>query len=402
MPRTVICHHCGEQLTISNDQDACSVVCSACRERVYVPQLIARPPTCLDPNAPQAVHFDSRPEPPPRIVSRTKRNKKWLRKFSIAVILLSLATMGFGTFGLWRLAGTDDFSSERDFFKVMPLPQFPSLDSPTRRLASGVQIYEVDTALINSPGPGKHMQFRIFMPHGVHPPRSLRCVLIPPSGSNLLSGAPLDRADYFDECLPFAEAGMAVVHYSLDGAARRDATDSTSKEGEQAAAYLAFMKAQAGIVNGRNAIEFVIQKLPQVNPKRIYVAGHGSAGTAALLLTSQDNRIRGCIALSPIVDVESYHASIDSRRSQRAFPSLRSFLKYTSPLHYPKDFQVPIFLFHARDDSAEQFGSTQQFARVLESLGVDTIFLSHLERGNSDSFKTYGIPQAVQWLKRIP
>ena len=41
--------------------------------------------------------------------------------------------------------------------------------------------------------------------------------------------------------------------------------------------------AQAGLVNARNALEFVLARVPEVDPKRIYAAGHSSAGTLALL-----------------------------------------------------------------------------------------------------------------------
>ena len=56
------------------------------------------------------------------------------------------------------------------------------------------------------------------------------------------------------------------------------------------------MAVQAGLANARTALEFALAKVPKLDAKRIYVAGHSSAATLALLFASHEPRIKACAA----------------------------------------------------------------------------------------------------------
>jgi hypothetical protein len=169
--------------------------------------------------------------------------------------------------------------SPNNLFPVsqVPVPTFPELGAPRVLQPSGVRMWFVK--LPPSSTPGQSMAFRVYLPPTDAPEHSIPCVLVAPAGSNLLVGNDMDADDYHKETLPYAEAGMAVIFYSLDGglADMQNATDGQFK-----AAYNQFRTAFAGVVNGRNALEYVLTKMPQVDPKRIYTAGHSSAGTVSL------------------------------------------------------------------------------------------------------------------------
>ena len=45
------------------------------------------------------------------------------------------------------------------------------------------------------------------------------------------------------------------------------------------AAYSACLAARAGLISCRNALEYVLKEIPEVDPGRIYTAGSGSGGT---------------------------------------------------------------------------------------------------------------------------
>src|SRR5690606_19591377 len=108
-----------------------------------------------------------------------------------------------------------------DLFPVaqIPVPKFPELAAPMPVGAAGVKTYTINLGSVpdNGGSPGMKMTMRVSLPPGEHAAGSLPCVLVAPAGTTLLEGASLDDGEYTDETLPYAEAGIAVVHYSIDG-----------------------------------------------------------------------------------------------------------------------------------------------------------------------------------------
>lgn len=281
------------------------------------------------------------------------------------------------------------------------LPEFPELGDPTATLdPSGVQVHWVDFQTVPAngvdPQPGTQMQLRVYLPKGEYAAHSLPCVLVAPAGSNLISGAQLDNDDYHDETLPYAEEGMAVVFYSLDGSMEGDDSDPE----EMAPFYHEFREARAGVVNGRNALDFVLARLPQVDPQRIYSAGHSSAGTLSLLLAEHEPRLRGCIAYAPATDVEARLGEAgENALMGLLFPGLGDFIRQSSPKTHVAQLNCPVFLFHARDDSNEPFATTQEFSELLKSNGKSCEFSIAESGDHYDSMIDQGIPRGIEWLK---
>lgn len=279
----------------------------------------------------------------------------------------------------------------------VPLPQFPPLGPAAPVGRSDVQLHFVDFGSIPANGeqPGMRMKMRVYVPVGQHAERSLPCVLVAPAGTNLLTGNDMDNDDYHDETLPYAEEGMVVVFYSLDGGL----TDMA--EGEQLRdAYLSFRRARAGVVNGRNALDYILAQVPQVDPQRIYSAGHSSAATLSLLLAAHEPRLRGCLAYAPATDVEArLEGAGDNAVLELLLPGIGDFLKQSSPKTHVARINCPIFLFHARDDSNEPFASTEAFARLLESNGKTLNFAVAESGDHYDSMIQEGIPRGIEWVK---
>lgn len=271
---------------------------------------------------------------------------------------------------------------------------FPEL-GPAQPVGSrGVQLHSVT---LNGSGPGAAMQMRVYLPPGEHPPQSLPCVLVAPAGSNLISGNRLDASNYHSETLPYAEAGMAVVFYSIDGGL---ADIETASDRQMVDAYKKFKAAQAGVVNGRNALEFVLAKLPQVNPQRVYCVGHSSAGTLSLLLAQHEPRIAACVAYAPCTDVELRLGEIaDDFAVRRAFPGIEQFLEDSSPSNHITALQCPTFVFHARDDDNEPFETTERFVVMLEQAEKRVTFEAVPFGGHYQSMIDRGIPAAIAWLQ---
>lgn len=291
-----------------------------------------------------------------------------------------------------------DAGSPNSLFSVsqIPVPSFPELGAPRVLQPSGVRMWFVK--LPPSSTPGQSMAFRVYLPPTDAPEHSIPCVLVAPAGSNLLVGNDMDADDYHKETLPYAEAGMAVIFYSLDGglADMQNATDAQFK-----AAYNQFRTAFAGVVNGRNALEYALTKMPQVDPKKIYTAGHSSAGTVSLLMSEHEPRLAGAIAYAPCSDVEARLAQGTSDPTmQRILPNLLNFVKQSSPKTHVAKVGCPLFLFHAMDDSNVMVGESQNFVQLLKNAGKQVEFQT-VPRGNHyQPMIDRGIPAAITWIKQ--
>jgi cephalosporin-C deacetylase-like acetyl esterase len=136
----------------------------------------------------------------------------------------------------------------------------------------------------------------------VTPGETVPCIVIAPAGTRLFHGILLGKGDS-EEHLRYLAAGFAVVACEIDGPLS-EAQSGDSKA--MVAAAKKFQAAKAGIRNMREALD-VTETLPWVNKKRIFVAGHSSAATLALQTAAfEQNRIAGCIAHAPEVNVTKH------------------------------------------------------------------------------------------------
>src|SRR5262249_51971365 len=153
----------------------------------------------------------------------------------------------------------------------------------------------------------------------------LALVLVPPAGSTLFAGMAMgegDRAEHY----PYVRAGFAVASFDIDGqvANLEKASDAAGLKGAQGVRH-----AQAGLVNAKAALDFVLAKVASVDPDRVYIAGHSSAATLALLVAEHEPRIKTCAAYAPVTDVEARLAEVIPQLD-RALPGYREFLRSSS------------------------------------------------------------------------
>src|SRR5690606_12289864 len=113
-------------------------------------------------------------------------------------------------------------------------------------------------------------------------PESPALVIVAPGGTNLLSGKNLssdDRAEH----LPYVKAGFVVMAYSLDGEVTAEMSGARAT-----AALQAYQASRAGLENAKIAIDLARERVPAIDPDRIFAVGHGSAGAHALLLAAEE------------------------------------------------------------------------------------------------------------------
>ncbi len=277
----------------------------------------------------------------------------------------------------------------------VPPPVFPDR-SASSELEPGVtqfiiELGEDDGGFYETPGHGGILY--LYLPTGEHAPRSLPCILIAPAGSTMLAGMDLVEEDE-PEHIPYVKAGCAVLSYELDGPCFDDTEIDDQRE-----AYQAFKASRAGLVNARNALEYVLAKMPEVDPARIYAAGHSSAATHALLFAEHEPRLAGVLAYAPACNLPK-RMGPQLAIFRFVMPGVVDFVTQSSPSTHAANLKCPTFLFHAENDDTCEFADTSALAETLKRQGTDVKFVSIPSGEHYESMINEGIPAGIEWLKQ--
>jgi dipeptidyl aminopeptidase/acylaminoacyl peptidase len=224
----------------------------------------------------------------------------------------------------------------------------------------------------------------------------LPLIIVPPAGSTLFGGMALSDGDR-REHYPYVRAGFAVVSFDIDGNVPnlKTATRAALVQGARE-----FGDAQAGLANFQAALEFVLPKHPNIDPDRIYVAGHSSAGTLALLAAEYEPRIKACAAYAACTDVEGRLAK-NIPWLEKSLPGYREFLRSSSPRTQPERLKCPVFLFHAQDDQTAPCADSTDFAALLKQTNPRVTLVITPTGGHYNSMIREGIPKAIEWFRRL-
>jgi dienelactone hydrolase len=312
--------------------------------------------------------------------------------FGGSALVLVLVCGGAAVF-LLRPPKASPAAIESFTFDDVPVPNFPDRAAATE-IAPGVWKREIslgeNDGYYDTPGHGGKLV--VYVPLGRLRPKSIPCVLITAAGSNLLSGMSLGEGDS-PEHLPYVKEGYFVVAYELDGP-----LDDTSDARQMKRAFDTFAKSRAGLVNARNALQYVLDKIPEVNPDQVYVAGHSSAATHALLFAEHESRLAGVIAYAPAINIPKRLGPL-LRIFEMQMPGVVDFATRSSPHTHIARLKCPTFLFHAENDSNCPIEETRKFADELKQQGTDVTFVSVPTGEHHYSMIQEGIPAAIKWLE---
>jgi len=276
----------------------------------------------------------------------------------------------------------------------VPMPVFPDRGKPQEPER---RVLKYEASLGESDGyydvPGLGGKIVLYLPAGEHKPQSLPCILITGAGSNLLSGMLLGDGDS-PEHIPYVQAGYAVVAYELDGPC-----DDLGDPNEMKRAYEAFKASRAGLVNARNAMQYALDRVPEVNPAKIFAAGHSSAATLALLLAEHEPRLAGVIAFAPAINLSERLGPL-LRVLSLQLPGVIDFVTQSSPATHRQRLKCPTFLFHAEDDSNVPIAGSRKLAADLKEQGTDVTFVTAATGNHYQSMIDEGIPAAIKWLRQ--
>lgn len=213
------------------------------------------------------------------------------------------------------------------------------------------------------------------------------CVLIAPAGSHLFDGMLLGDGDR-DEQFPYAKAGYVVVAYDVSGPLKRETRPGIKDAAKQ------FLKADLGLTDARRALAWAL-KNPLVDPKRIVVAGHSSAGTLALMVAENEPSVAACLAYAPVVDVPNFLRPVTKQVLRSDVPGLIERIDQLTPTAKAADLRCPTFVFHAADDAQVPTEPLASFARSLPNTGFKEV----PEGGHYTSMIEQGIPAGIAFLK---
>jgi dipeptidyl aminopeptidase/acylaminoacyl peptidase len=278
-----------------------------------------------------------------------------------------------------------------------PLQAFPPL-GPGTLVEPGVVVHHVSLAHGAYAG-----RIWIYLPAKL-PRDPIPCVFIAPAGVPPFVGngfgPDLDR-QRDPEHLPYVHAGFAVVAYDVDG---EIANPNDATYADVAAAAKAFKDADAGMLNARHAIDYVLKMVPIIDRQRLYSAGHSSAGRISLLLAETDPRIAACVAYAPVTDVERRVAQVSAdagRYLASNLPGFRDFLRRSSPLRQVARLRCPLFLFHSETDGRIPIADSVAFVAALKKTNPRVTFVRGTRGDHYQSMIEDGVPQAIQWLRSL-
>ena len=309
----------------------------------------------------------------------------------VAATLILVASVGCGgdaALPAPRTASPAGLSPPAAQAKPSPVV-FPEL-GPSRVVEPGVAVHEVTIDRGGVP-----MKVWVYRPE--KPADKLALVLVPPAGSTLIAGMGLADGDRVEH-LPYVKAGFAVAAFEIDGPVS-DAQQSSDPAVFKGARE--FRAARAGLDNAQTALDFALAKVPGIDPARVYVAGHSSAATLALLVAEYEPRVKACVAYAPCTDVAARVAQF-TPLLERNQPGYAEFLKFSSPLTHAELLTCPLFLFHAQDDTTVRFRESATFYEQVRKTNPKATLVKASKGGHYDPMIQQGIPKAIAWLKQLP
>lgn len=323
----------------------------------------------------QNVVHDPQHDPPDPLASIQLTSLQGINKFDLARVQPQLMT--------WPTAGANGFDGYREH--------------STKSIGNVFVVSNTRSFSGKTPAGGR-MKFRVSLPPGADPTSPVPCILVPPAGSNLLTGRDIDLNDStpHPEHEPYLKAGFAVVTFSLDGALAQ--TDETTNQ-QLKLAHESFRKSKAGLINCVHAFLETQAVIPGIDKNNIFIAGHSSAGTLSLLFAEHFPQIKGCLAYAPSVKLDTFLGEY-LPEFKTVIPDIEDFLRLSSPQTHIKDLKCPVFLFHSRGDQVTSFQNTYQFASQLTVQGTKVEFVAG---DGSDHYQTMideGLPKGIEWIKK--
>jgi dienelactone hydrolase len=277
-------------------------------------------------------------------------------------------------------------------YGLAPLPAMVELP-PFTEIEQGIEKAVVDLG-VSTGKAGESDRLHIIRPTNRQGNQSMPCVFLAAAGATVFTGMGIADGDDA-ELIPYAKAGFVAIGYETDGEWADELVTGLTN------GFAKYRKSQAGLINARNAIDYSLKSLPEIDPKRIYAVGHSSAGRQAFLLAAIDPRIKACVSFNGVLDV----IADVQQGPQEAFRFLPGdalqFLSASSPRSWESKISCPVLLFHTTDDQVVSVERAKTAAARLQGLGKQ-VKLVTMPGNHYEPMINRGIPVAIEWLQGLP
>lgn len=250
--------------------------------------------------------------------------------------------------------------------------------------------HEVRVEVLLRPRGANERTFWLYLPTPM--PTRVGLVLVAPAGGNLLSGRAL-TADDRPEHMPYARAGFVVMAYSVDGDLPAGVSDVAATR-----ALRDYQAAQAGVENARAALDLALEKVPGIDGSLVFAAGHGSAGSLALLLAAEEPRVRGALAYAPQTGLDGHGAST-VMSVDRVITGYGKLVRWSLPENRVADIGVPLFIYHSRDDEVMRASLTDDYVERLRAAAKTVDCTKAPSGSHHEGMLDDGIPRGLAWLR---
>ena len=272
------------------------------------------------------------------------------------------------------------------------LTSVPDLPSRFEQLER-VRKYDVQLGVPHG-RPGERDRLVLYLPDSPNK-QSLPCVFVARPQSIDVAEKPASQTDpYAMACETLAVCGFAVVSYEIDGEA-----DLSNPNADADLAFKSFVASEAGLVNARHAMRFALEKIPGVDPERLFCFGEGSAGRAALLIAANDSKIKGCAVINPLLSVmDDQNVVWIARLSDEAKDEYKDAMKDYLPESMESKISCPVDVVTG---AAFEVVDRQAFRKVLDSFGSNDVKWNGYQASNQAYMKARLFPRAVARLRRL-
>ena len=306
----------------------------------------------------------------------------------VPVSIFAISLLGVAGCGL-KLPEVKPVEYERFDLSEVSLPSSP----PRPR---GVQItdyaveYTVDLGAAEGT-PGHNSEVRVVLPSPL-PAGKLPTLVVNGAGAYLFSGMVLADED-IEPMLPYVKQGFAVLAYETDGC--QPSFERDPSPSDIASMTRAYVASKGGLVNAKRALDYGLERFPELDPEQLYAIGHSSGGKQALLLAAHDDRIQGCVAFAPACRMDFPSTMTVARIGGPDSGTLTREVNRSMPIAHAKVTKVPLLLVYSPSDRITRPDEVLSYAQAVGP----TAKAVPVKCGGHGSVPDAGFPFAMIWLR---
>jgi dienelactone hydrolase len=305
----------------------------------------------------------------------------------LSACLLVIATLACPGCGL-ELPEVKPVEYER--FDLSQIPPVPLLPRPSGQPITQYAVEYVTDLGIPDGQPGHDSEVRVVLPSRM-PSGKAPALIVNGAGAFLFSGMVLSDED-IEPLLPYVERGFAIVAYETDGCQPDFNRDPTAADIAQMTRR--YVASKAGLINAKRALSYALDRFPEIDANQLYTIGHSSGGKQALLLSTHDERIRGCVAFAPACQMDFGSKMTVARIGGPDGDLLSREVQRSMPIAHAKNTDVPMLLVYSTNDRITRPTEVLTYAKAV---GKDAIAVPVQCEGHG-AVPDAGFKLALAWL----